>query len=119
MTNAQELLVGSLLIAVCAFTAAAQRCPHPSNIELTDHVRVLPPIELKITHYDGKLLEYVVQDERETRVGSLSINSKSLIEADFSREYKKKKWWIVYCQLHRTVYSIYFFDQGKLRTSPS
>lgn len=96
----------TLLFAWFAATIDAQDCDHPSNIDRFSHVRVLPPTELKITFFDGKRLDYVLQDNRQTIVGSFEVNEKSIVDKDFARDYRKGKWWVIYCDKDLMVYRI-------------
>jgi hypothetical protein len=79
----------------------AQQCDHRSDsFERFENIRLLPPA--KITYFDGKIVEYVVQNVRETKAGKFEIT------ADTTKENIKKGdlVWFVYCVKDNHLYVV-------------
>lgn len=79
--------------------------------EMWENVRVLPPVTL--AYYDGIRIEYVISAKEGISVGALAVDSKTDLPDGFRRDYKKKTWWVVYCNTDRTVLFIQDFDLGQ------
>lgn len=98
------------VILFLAWGVFAQDCEHRGNVDRIEHVRVLPPDETKITVYDGKKLEYVIQDRWITKIGALEINNRTLLPTGFEKSYRDKRYWIIFCVQHFVVYRIDVYD---------
>jgi hypothetical protein len=117
--KASPTAILAVLFLLAAAGAAGQDCEHRSNIEFFQHIKVFPPHELKITSFDGKRIEYVLQDNRQTVLGSLSVSPNALMYGQFEKDYRKGEWWVIYCDLHKSLLRVDVYDPPPPRKSPS
>jgi hypothetical protein len=103
-----------ILLAVPLPLFSQDKCDHTSGRkERFDNMRVLPPIS--ITFYDGRRVEYIFEDKHVIVAGSLEIDADTVKPADFSKTYKKGKWWAMYCLKDFHLYVIAEVLPGQIK----
>lgn len=106
------------ILLLSVISAYAQDCEHRTDVEAIEWVRILPPVETKLTTYDGKRIEYVIQDRFVTKIGSLEVTKQTLLPPDFAKNWRTKKLWIIFCGLHFVAYRIDYYDPQKPTKKP-
>src|SRR5687767_14562367 len=95
------LYVFFLTIGLVA-TYAQVSCDHLSDsFERFANIRLLPPA--KITYYDGRTVEYVMQNARETRIDKFEITPDTVIQV---APKKGDLVWMIFCIKDDHLYTI-------------
>jgi hypothetical protein len=64
---------------------------------------------------DGRRVEYIFEDKHVIVAGSLEIDADTVKPADFSKTYKKGKWWAMYCLKDFHLYVIAEVLPGQIK----
>jgi hypothetical protein len=90
----------------------AQDCDHISDgFQRFDNIRIAPPA--KVTFIDGKTLDYVSQNHRETRAGTFEISKDTAVDKGIK---KGDLVWIIYCIADNHVYAVHQLTPEQRKT---
>jgi hypothetical protein len=96
-----------LVFAISAYSQAptlkiqTETDRHADNVQRFQHLKISSPA--RVTFYDGKTLEIVEEDGKSVLATSLFIDIDSH-GLDLLKDTKDKKFWIIYCEEHKTLY---------------
>jgi hypothetical protein len=94
-----------LALAFCTF-AKAQACNHASDIERWEQIKITYPG--KITSFDGKTVNLVMEDGKEVRATSIEIDASTKLPPNFKDEWKQGLWVVLFCGTHpKHIYQIF------------